>query len=159
MIGTILGIDPGKSGGIAVISADTDASVKPMPPSLPELWDEIRSIASLWRGHCFAILEQVHAMPGQGVSSTFKFGQGYGSIEMALVAAEIPFDRVQPTKWQRAVGVPSIQGESYTDRKRRLKGRAMELFPELRKDITLKTADALLLAHYGLMQRLKAESA
>lgn len=152
---TIVGVDPGKQGGIAVLDANGPLSAKPMPPSLPELWDELRSIASLWRGHCFCILEQVHAMPGQGVSSTFKFGQGYGAIEMALVAAGIPFDRVRPTKWQPAVGVPSIKGESPTARKRRLKGRAMELFPELRKDITLKTADALLLAHYGLMQRLK----
>jgi Holliday junction resolvasome RuvABC endonuclease subunit len=94
----------------------------------------------------YAVIEKVHAMPAQGVSSTFKFGTSYGALLMALTAAYIPFEMVTPQKWQRELGVLSRKGMTKTQHKNQLKAKAQELFPDLK--VTLATADALLLAEY-----------
>jgi len=88
-----------------------------------------------------AVLERVHSMPAQGVSSTFKLGANYGYWRGVLQGLRIPFREVTPQKWQRAVLVPGkLQGP---ERKRALKQVAQERFPQLK--VTLKTADALLM--------------
>ncbi len=71
-----MGIDPGQAGGITVLSDTFDVLESvPMPATMQDLWELI----SKYRGDCVAWLEKVGAMPGQGVASTFKFGEGYGS--------------------------------------------------------------------------------
>jgi len=85
-------------------------------------------------------------MPGQGVASSFKFGQGYGSLEMALTAAGIPFERVTPQKWQKALGCLTKGQKNVSKRK------AQELFPTMK--VTHATADALLIAEWGRRQNL-----
>jgi Holliday junction resolvasome RuvABC endonuclease subunit len=100
-----------------------------------------------------AVIEHVHAMPKQGVSSTFKFGVGYGGLRMALIAASIPFEEVTPRTWQKALGVVvRKKTETKTQFKNRLKAKAQQLFP--RESITLKTADALLIAEYCRRKQL-----
>ena len=76
-----------------------------------------------------------------GVKSAFTFGQGFGHIEMALTAAGIPFERVSPQKWQKAMGCLTKGDKNVSKR------RAQELFPHLK--VTHATADALLIAAYG----------
>lgn len=143
---TIIGIDPGQSGGIAWIT-DGKPCVEKMPETLQDLWDLIATFHSFQSCPiCFAYLEQVHSMPGQGVASSFKFGQGYGSLEMALTAAGIPFERVTPQKWQKAMGCLTKGDKNVSKRK------AQELFPSMK--ITHKTADALLIAEYGRRNQL-----
>lgn len=147
---TILGIDPGASGGIAWIT-DGKPCVEKMPETLQDLWGLITDIANTVREStrhldCIAYLEQVHSMPGQGVASSFKFGQGYGALEMALTAAGIPFERVTPQKWQKALGCLTKGDKNVSKRK------AQELFPSLK--ITHATADALLIAEYGRRNQL-----
>jgi crossover junction endodeoxyribonuclease RuvC len=80
-------------------------------------------------------------MPKQGVSSTFKFGQGYGGLEMALTGWEIPFERVTPQRWQKEMGCLTKGDKNVSKR------RAQELFPHLK--VTHKLADSLLIAEYG----------
>lgn len=145
---TIIGIDPGKSGGIAWIR-DGRACVERMPETLADLWELVEEIVrGSWivchSGHvrnCRAYLEEVHAMPKQGVTSTFTFGRGFGHLEMALTAAGVPFERVRPQVWQKALGCLTKGDKNVTKR------RAQELFPSLK--VTHATADALLIAHYG----------
>lgn len=144
---TIIGIDPGKNGAIAWIQ-DGKPCVEKMPETVQDLWDFVDNFAiSLMCSyecrplHVKAYLEQVHSMPGQGVSSSFKFGNGFGHLEMALTAAGIPFERVTPQKWQKALGCMTKGDKNVSKR------RAQELFPQLK--ITHATADALLICEYG----------
>lgn len=88
-------------------------------------------------------------MPGQGVSSTFKFGQHYGMLRMALIAASIGFETVAPGVWQRAIGCLSGGDKKVT------RAKAQEMFPSVHivgrgdKAPTHAIADALLIAEYG----------
>jgi crossover junction endodeoxyribonuclease RuvC len=142
---TILGIDPGASGGIAWIT-DGKPCVEKMPDTLQDLWELIENITGALPHRCKAYLEQVHSMPGQGVASSFKFGQGYGALEMALTAVGIAFERVTPQKWQKALGCLTKGDKNVSKRK------AQELFPTMK--VTHATADALLIAEWGRRQNL-----
>lgn len=143
-----IGVDPGMSGGLAIITPDESMGME-MPESERDIWDWFH----LWEDRrfyaAFAVIEIVHAMPGNGVSGMFKFGMSYGGLRMALTAAAIPFDGVRPQEWQKALGIKGRDkkdGESQPDFKKRLRARAQQLFPSL--EVTLATADALLLAEY-----------
>lgn len=141
---TIIGIDPGVNGGIAWIQ-DGKPCVEKMPDTLMDLWELLRDIQCAKVifpnvADCKAYIECVHSSPQMGVKSAFTFGQGYGRLEMALTAAGIPFERVRPQEWQKAMGCLSKGDKNVTKRK------AQELFPSLK--ITHATADALLIAEY-----------
>ena len=140
---TIIGVDPGANGGIAWIT-DGKACVEKMPDTLQDLWELVVSI-SLEAGTggmgIRAYLEAVSSSPQMGVVSAFSFGRGYGNLEMALTAAGIPFERVRPQVWQKALGCMTKGDKNVSKR------RAQELFPD--RKITHATADALLIAHYG----------
>ena len=143
----IIGIDPGANGGIAWINSDGEACVEKMPDSLQDLWDLVVSI-SLEAGTggtgIRAYLESVSSSPQMGVVSAFSFGRGYGNLEMALTAAGIPFERVRPQVWQKALGCMTKGDKNVSKRK------AQELFPD--RKVTHATADALLIAYYGTKQ-------
>ena len=146
---TIIGIDPGKNGAIAWIT-DGKPCVDKMPDTLKDLWEIITGITyqiikTGGSGHtCKAYIEAVHSSPQMGVVSAFTFGQGFGHLEMALTAAGIPFERVTPQKWQKAMGCLTKGDKNVSKR------RAQELFPQMK--ITHATADALLIAEYGTTQ-------
>lgn len=143
----VIGIDPGQSGGIAFHFGDA-VEVCRMPATERDLYELLNSAWDRmeWDIKCF--LEKVGAMPGQGIASTWKFAQHYGSIRMALVSLDIPLQTVAPRVWQKAVGiVPRGKSETKTQFKNRLKARAQELFPKI--NVTLATCDALLIAEYG----------
>jgi hypothetical protein len=144
---TAIGIDPGKNGGIAWIS-DGKPCVEKMPETIQDLWDLIESIGYRppWEfgPKPKAYIEAVHSSPQMGVKSAFTFGNGFGHLEMALTAAGIPFERVRPQSWQKAMGCMTGGDKNISKR------RAQELFPSLK--ITHSTADALLIAHYGSKQ-------
>jgi len=146
---TILGIDPGGSGGLALVcnaAGESFARVYAMPPTTRDIWLLVRELG---RDADKAIIEKVGVMPGQGIASGFKFGCGYGGLLMALTAADVPYSTVAPAKWQRAVGVVPRGTKTKTQHKNALKARAQELAPTVK--FTLKTADAYLLACYGLL--------
>jgi len=141
----IIGIDPGKSGGIAWIT-DNGIAVEAMPDTSLDLWELINDIVSdipksFRPADCIAYLEQVHSSPQMGVKSAFTFGNGFGHLEMALTAANVPFQRIRPQDWQKSLGCMSKGDKNVT------KQRAQELFPSIK--ITHKIADACLIAEFG----------
>jgi hypothetical protein len=143
---TTIGIDPGQSGGIAWIDEKGRACAEKMPETLADLWELLQSVKHGQsvlpkESDCRAFIEQVHSSPQMGVKSAFTFGQGFGHLEMALTAAGIPFERVRPQAWQKALGCLTKGDKNVSKRK------AQELFPSLK--ITHATADSLLIAEYG----------
>ena len=138
---TTIGIDAGKNGGIAWIT-DGKPCVEKMPDTLQDLWELFRDITS--EGECRAYLEQIHSSPQMGVVSSFTFGNGFGHLEMALTAAGIPFERVRPQVWQKAMGCMTRGDKNVSKR------RAQELFPSIK--VNHYIADALLIAAYGAKQ-------
>ena len=170
-----LGIDPGASGGLAVIAADA-VTAEPMPATERDIWQWFHWYEPGQRP--VAVLEKVGGYVGEAQpgSAAFKFGASYGMLKMALIAAGIPFEEVTPQTWQKALGIPPRRkgkrakrlkatkdgpkelysdrlegGESKTQWKNRLKAFAQKLFPGAA--VTLKTADALLLAEYCRRKR------
>ena len=135
----IIGIDPGKSGGIAWLERDMTYAAR-MPETTADVWEQIR-FAAQGCVRCFAWLEKVGPMPKQGVRSVWTFGRGYGELLMALTAAEIPHELVAPGVWQRKLGCLTRGDKNVT------KAMAQRLFPNL--TITHAIADALLIAEYG----------
>ena len=137
-----IGIDPGQSGGIARRMAGVDAVE--MPPTMKDIYDWLYYQTSC---DCFAVIEKVHSMPKQGVASAFTFGKGYGGLLMALTAAKIPHEEVDPRRWQKALGItPRKNTEDKREFKNRLKGFAQRLFPST--EMTLDTCDAILISEY-----------
>jgi hypothetical protein len=98
----VIGIDPGLSGGIAAIINGVPYAW-PMPVAGKEL--DLAAIRDLIRssGPGLAVVEKVGSMPGQGLSSTFKFGMGYGAIQGILTAMDIPIELVTPQRWKGRV--------------------------------------------------------
>ena len=142
-----IGIDVGASGAIAWIDERGKSCVEKMPDTLQDLWELVVSI-SLNAGTgglgVRAYLEAVSSSPQMGVVSSFSFGRGYGNLEMALTAAGIPFERVRPQVWQKAMGCMTKGNKNIS------KQKAQELFPD--KKVIHATADALLIALYGTKQ-------
>ena len=142
-----IGIDVGANGAIAWIDERGKSCVEKMPDTLQDLWELVVSI-SLNAGTgglgVRAYLEAVSSSPQMGVVSSFSFGRGYGNLEMALTAAGIPFERVRPQVWQKAMGCMTKGNKNIS------KAKAQELFPD--KKIIHATADALLIALYGSRQ-------
>jgi len=134
----LLGIDPGASGGIGIYEHGVLRAEK-MPATERDTWDLFDRL-TFDRHPIHAALEKVHAMPKQGVSSTFKFGQSYGFLRACLVAAGIPFVDVTPGVWQKALGCLSKGDKNVT------KARAQQWFPHIK--ITHATADALLICEW-----------
>lgn len=142
-----IGVDPGYSGAVAWVDNEGNMlghrKFKDLTPL--DIWDTFYDIThdELMEWHsegCFAILERVSAMPRQGVSSTFKFGNIYGMLEMALVGTHIPFERVLPNTWQKYMKCQTKGDKNITKRK------AQELYPK--EKITHANADAILIARY-----------
>lgn len=154
-----LGIDPGKQGGLAVISKDGSSVVAwIMPDGLEALWDLFKALPRIKT----ASLEFVNSYQA-GRSSAFTFGFGFGALQLALVARGIDYGLVMPTTWQRSFGIkPRKKGkhkkkgerdETVTQYKDRLRRRAIKTFPNLSCwDWNLgeqrAVSDALLLAEY-----------
>jgi hypothetical protein len=144
-----IGIDVGANGAIAWIDERGKVCVEKMPDTLQDLWGLMCDITNFPRsvldGRKYkAYIEQVSSSPQMGVVSAFSFGRGYGNLEMALTAAGIPFERVRPQVWQKAMGCMTKGNKNISKRK------AQELFPD--KKVTHATADALLIALYGSRQ-------
>lgn len=134
----ILGIDPGKSGGFAIVNetAGIAFAFDKLTPT-----DIVKTIKEYKGNIRTAYIEQVSAMPKQGVVSVFTFGQNYGWWQGVLTALGIPIERVSPLKWQTYMKCRTGGNKNVS------KARAQEIFPE--KKITHAIADALLIAEYG----------
>ena len=141
-----IGIDPGKSGGIAVIS-DERIEVKKCPASV---YDMALMFELIIHGSppndVIVMIEKVWARPHDGRSSVFTFAQNYGHWEGIIASHEIQSHHVTPQVWMKALGCPPRLKKQ--ERKNYLKELAKKKYPELGKKIILATADAILLANY-----------
>lgn len=147
-----IGIDPGLSGAVAVILPDGAIEFHDMPV-LEVKKKQTLDYAGLAhilrrypnRGECMAAIEFVSAMPGQGVSSMFKFGQVYGAALATMATLQIPYRTVTPPVWKRAFRLVGCDKDES-------RARALELFPVCTEYLRLKKhhgrADALLMAEY-----------
>lgn len=145
----VAGIDVGISGAIALLD-DGEAMVFDMPVSGSKGYRAYDSETIAWLlGKLrpeVAVLEDVHAMPGQGVASTFALGYGLGLMVGTLSGLGIRIELVSPKAWKRDLGLGREKRASLL--------LARELFPELAGCLTREKdhnrAEALLLAHWYL---------
>ncbi len=137
----IIGIDPGANGAAALI--DTAGNIvdviefkKNSELDIAEWFIEFSQDENI-----FAYIENVHAMPKQGVTSTFKFGCAYGFLLAVLTTVKIPYEKVTPNTWQKYLKCQSGGNKNVT------KAKAQQLFPK--QKINHAVADAILIAEYG----------
>lgn len=154
MSNVIIGIDPGCSGAIVVLD---DCGVYQDSIFMPTVKVGTKSrvngaaIASFLRSFDLtesqAFLEQVGAMPGQGVSSMFTFGHAAGVVEGILQGLFIPYSLVTPQAWKKTSGLIGSDKDA-------ARSRAIQLYPSLRildqKAKGQAVADALLIARHGI---------
>jgi crossover junction endodeoxyribonuclease RuvC len=134
-----LGIDPGKSGAIAAIRfTESGPATCRLSETPADVCQFILDVSTM--DQCFAIVEKVHAMPKQGVSSSFRFGQSFGWLQGVLDAYKIPYEFAPPQKWQRAMGCLTGGDKNVS------KAAAQRLWPHAK--ITHAIADAMLIAEY-----------
>lgn len=140
----IIGIDPGQSGGIVLLtnSGEVVARVK-----MPETETDILHYLELWKPEQPTVfLEIVHSLPGNKAQSMFKFGTNYGAIRMAVLSCRYRLEGVRPQEWQKAMKCLTKGDKNVS------KARAQELFPHI--PMTHAIADAFLIAEYGRRQIL-----
>ena len=150
---TYLSLDPGEKGGIAVLDGNEMHTYK-MPTTYPDIFIVLKGLQEDFN-ITRAVLEKVgQGMPGQSSKATATFARHCGHLEMALYALGIPTEEVTPQKWQKAYSnsIGTAKGLTKTEWKNKLKGLAQRLYPT--EKVTLNTADAILLAHYGKMNNL-----
>ena len=149
-----IGIDPGLSGAIAILSPES-LKIFDMPTMTVERngkakrqvsASELAEMLYLYSGRdCHVYCERVSAMAGQGVTSVFSFGRSFGMIEGILAAFKMPVTFVPPATWVKAVG--RGQGKDAS------RARAMELFPsdqdQFKRVKDDGRADAALIAYWG----------
>ena len=149
----IIGIDPGKSGGIAYTDPESGKAIAVSMPDSPS--DIVVFLkACVKEGATTIFIEQLPRFvagaggkgpPGSRVAVLF---ENFGIILGAAMAFGLSVVRVDPKRWQLEHGLGTANScASKTIWKNKLKARAQELFPDLK--VTLKTADALLIWEYG----------
>ncbi len=144
-----IGIDPGKNGGIAIMN-DIKNSADVCPYSDDVLINNLEFVYAQddWRGNVICYLEHVHAMPKQGVSSTFNFGMNFGFIQGMLKAYGIPYELVTPQKWKKEFSCTSDKNTSIEVCKRLFPSVNLKATDRCKKDHD-GMAEALLIAEYG----------
>ena len=139
-----IGIDPGKAGAVCFLMGDQIKTIK-CPKTTHDMAEDLIDIekTSMFLSGITAVVEKVHAFPGQGVTSCFNFGYNYGVWLGILSALKIPYKLVSPQKWMKHYSVPKMEKK---DRKHYLKQLAQQMYPKHK--VTLYNADAILLANY-----------
>ena len=151
-----IGIDPGITGAIAILKDDlTCIEVIDMPAMALGVNHQQVNAAELAKiiayrarktdvSETSVFLEQVNAMPGQGVTSMFNFGMSYGIVIGVCAALGFPLVLVRPTAWKKIAGLIGKPKDA-------ARTLAQQLYPELdlarKKDVG--RADALLIARFG----------
>ena len=153
----IIGIDPGISGSICFFQDGKIVDVVEMPTMTEgkknkkqvngsQIFNEIsEKIKNLDKKEIKVVIEQVSAMPGQGVTSMFNFGQSFGILKGICSAMQLPMYFVRPAKWKKYFNL--INSEKDASRT-----RAIEVFPYFSGQLSRKKdsnkADAILIASF-----------
>ena len=149
----IIGIDPGAKGGLAVIEGKSLVYAILRPDTTAGINAQISAINRTARSkgsQIYAFIENVHAMPKQGVSSMFSFGRDAGIWQGILAAYQIPVELVPPQKWQKIIS--GMAGRTTKQRSIRF---AMAAFPDVclipkgHRTPQDGIADAVCIAWYG----------
>ncbi len=140
-----MGIDPGKTGGWAIINEIGNVVACKEFTSFKDVRFAIGEVLGVVH-KLFTVLEHVHSFPGQGVKSMFTFGQNYGGWQAALELLELPYELIVPKVWQKEIigSVPKGMAKKYA------LAYAQKRWPELnlkKKDDGI--ADALCIALYA----------
>lgn len=143
----ICGIDPGVSGALCFMSEDG----KPMLFDMPILKEgkhtviDETKVREMLAPVSSVFIEKSQSMPGQGISSTFNYGVGYGIIRGICIGLQIPYTLVHPRTWKKVM-MPDMPKE-----KEASIVRALQLFPsiQLPRKKDHGKADALLICEYG----------
>lgn len=156
MVDVIIGIDPGRNGGIAVKIIDGEEVAYKMPKDLGELAKILKGYGDKFG--CLAVLEKLSIRPDdvtvqggeKNMGKAFRIQKmlaGFEALKTTLTLLGIPFVMVHPMKWQSALGL-RIKGEDKAVRKKRYRDVASVMFTSLR--VTMWNCDALLLCVFGL---------
>ena len=153
----IIGIDPGISGSICFFEDGKILEVIDMPTMTEgkknkkqvngvQIYNEFsKRINNTENQDTRVIIEQVSAMPGQGVTSMFNFGQSFGIIKGVCAAMQLPMFFVRPAKWKKYFSLINSQKDAS-------RTRAIEIFPyfstQLSKKKDSNKADAILIASF-----------
>jgi crossover junction endodeoxyribonuclease RuvC len=153
----IIGIDPGISGSICFFQDGVIEDVIEMPTMIEgkknkkqvngsQIFNEIsEKIKKMDKKNIKVVIEHVTAMPGQGVTSMFNFGQSFGILKGICSAMQLPVYFVRPAKWKKYFNL--INSEKDASRT-----RAIEIFPYYSSNLSRKKdsnkADAILIASY-----------
>ena len=153
----IIGIDPGISGSICFLDNGKILDVIEMPIMTDgkknkkqvngsQVYNEIsRRIKQFEKNQIRVVIEHVSAMPGQGVTSMFNFGQSFGILKGICTAMQLPMYFVRPTKWKKYFNLLNSEKDAS-------RTRAIEIFPYFSSQLSRKKdsnkADAILIASF-----------
>ena len=153
----IIGIDPGISGSICFFEDGNILDVVEMPTMAEgkknkrqvngaQIFNEIsKRVDKSEKQNVRVVIEQVSAMPGQGVTSMFNFGQSFGILKGICSAMQLPMYFIRPAKWKKYFGL--IKSEKDASRT-----KAIEMFPYFSSQLSKKKdsnkADAILIASF-----------
>ena len=153
----IIGIDPGISGSICFLDNGKILEVIEMPVMTDgkknkkqvngsQVYNEIsKRIKQFEKNQIRVVIEQVSAMPGQGVTSMFNFGQSFGILKGICTAMQLPMYFVRPAKWKKYFNLLNSEKDAS-------RTRAIEIFPYLSSQLSRKKdskkADAILIASF-----------
>ena len=153
----IIGIDPGISGAICFLEDGKIIDVIEMPSMAEgkknkkqvngnQLFNEIKSrLSGINEEEVRVVVEHVTAMPGQGVTSMFNFGQSFGVIKGICSAMQLPMYFVRPAKWKKYFNLIKTEKEAS-------RTKAIEIFPQISSKLSKKKdnnkADAILIASF-----------
>ena len=151
----ILGFDPGQTGAVAAFDGERIEAVIDMPTmtrlhgkgNQVDPYTLATALIDLCAGReATAVLEAVSAMPGQGVTSTFHFGESVGVVLGVLGALQMPIRMVTPAKWKKAAGLLGRDKDA-------ARTMAIQHHPEIADQLTRKKdigrADAVCIARFG----------
>jgi crossover junction endodeoxyribonuclease RuvC len=153
----IIGIDPGITGSICFFQNGKIIDVVDMP-NMPEgkknkkqvngaqvFYEISLRIKGFKNEDIKVVIEQVSAMPGQGVTSMFNFGQSFGILKGICSAMQLPVYFVRPAKWKKYFNLINSEKDSS-------RTKAIEIFPYFSSNLSKKKdsnkADAILIASY-----------
>ena len=153
----IIGIDPGISGSICFFDDGKIIDVIEMPTMTDgkknkrqvngsQIYNEIlKKTIGLKKENIRVVIEQVSAMPGQGVTSMFNFGQSFGMLKGICSAMQLSMYFVRPAKWKKHYNLINSQKDAS-------RTRAIEIFPYFSSQLSKKKdsnkADAILIASF-----------
>ena len=158
----IIGIDPGLSGAIAVLEDKKVLGIYEMPVMAEGKKNKRQlnsaQLVNIMKSNIIksdeiaVVVEQVNAMPGQGVTSMFNFGKTFGAIKGVCAALELPIFFVRPSKWKKYFDLINSSKDSS-------RTKAIEMYPSLSSQLTKKKdvnkSDAILIARFYFETRLK----